>query len=89
MRSAVLPISLIILIFSALIHPQAAAQSSSNMEKGSPQRWMSHQMLQPPPGDLEKSNISKDMIEEIRRLYLEAEKEIQGKSRSRTHQQEP
>ncbi|MCX5872908.1 MAG: hypothetical protein NTY51_06700 [Deltaproteobacteria bacterium] len=89
MRLAALPILLIIPIFSALTIPQAMAQSASNMEKDAPQRWVSHQMFQPPPRDSERSKISENTIEEIRRLYLEAEKEIQARNQSKTHQREP
>ena len=89
MRIAALPILLIILLFSALPHPQALAQSASNRENDPSQRWVSHQMFQPPPPDSERSKISENTIEEIRRLYLEAEKEIQAKNHSKTHQQKP
>ncbi|MEI6135476.1 MAG: hypothetical protein WCP72_10920 [Desulfomonile sp.] len=89
MRIAALPILLIILLFSALPHPQALAQSASNRENDPSQRWVSHQMFQPPPSDSERSKISENTIEEIKRLYLEAEKEIQARNQSRTHQQEP
>lgn len=89
MRIAALPILFITLFFLALTHPQAMAQSASNRENDPSQRWVSHQMFQPPPPDTERSKLSETTIEEIKRLYLEAEKEIQGKSRSRTHQQEP
>ncbi len=89
MRIAALPILLIILLFSALPHPQALAQSASNRENDPSQRWVSHQMFQPPPSDSERSKISENTIEEIKRLYLEAEKEIQTRNQSRTHQQEP
>ena len=89
MRIAALPILLIILLFSALPHPQALAQSASNRENDPSQRWVSHQMFQPPPSDSERSKISENTIEEIKRLYLEAEKEIQARNQSRTRQQEP
>jgi hypothetical protein len=89
MRIAALPILLIALFFLALTHPQATAQSTSNTEKDAPQRWMSHQMFQPPPGDSEKNKLSDKTIEEIRRLYLEAEKEAQARNQSGTHQQQP
>ena len=90
MRIAALPILLIIILFSALTHPQSMAQSASNMEKDPPQRWMSHQMFQPPPSDTERSKLSENTIEEIKRLYLEAEKEIQARNdQSKTHQQKP
>ena len=85
MRITALPILFITLFFLALTHPQSMAQSASNMEKDPPQRWMSHQMFQPPPPDSERSKISENTIEEIKRLYLEAEKEIQAKN----HQQKP
>ena len=89
MRIAALPILLIRLLFSALPHTQALAQSASNRENDPSQRWVSHQMFQPPPSDSERSKISENTIEEIKRLYLEAEKEIQARNQSRTHQQEP
>ena len=89
MRIAALPILLIIILFSALTHPQSMAQSASNRENDPSQRWVSHQMFQPPPSDSERSKISENTIEEIKRLYLEAEKEIQARNQSRTHQQKP
>jgi hypothetical protein len=46
-------------------------------------------MFQPPPPDTERSKLSENTIEEIKRLYLEAEKEIQARNQSRTHQQKP
>ncbi len=87
MRIAALLILFIALFFSALTHPQAIAQSTSNMEKDAPQRWMSHQMFQPPPDDSEKAKLSDKAVEEIRQLYLEAEREIQARNQSGTHQQ--
>ena len=89
MRIAALPILFITLFFLALTHPQAMAQSASNRENDPSQRWVSHQMFQPPPPDSERSKLSENTIEEIKRLYLEAEKEIQARNQSRTHQQEP
>lgn len=89
MRIAALPILFITLFFLALTHPQAMAQSASNRENDPSQRWVSHQMFQPPPPDTERSKLSETTIEEIKRLYLEAEKEIQAKNHSKTHQQEP
>ncbi|MFH0958965.1 MAG: hypothetical protein V1897_09715 [Pseudomonadota bacterium] len=88
MRIAALPILLIIILVSALPLSRAIAQSASNAEKDSSQRWLSHQMFQPPPRDSDRSRISESTIEEIRRLYLEAEKEIQARNQSKTHQQE-
>ena len=85
MRIAALPILFITLFFLALTHPQAMAQSASNRENDPSQRWVSHQMFQPPPPDTERSKLSETTIEEIKRLYLEAEKEIQAKN----HQQKP
>ena len=87
MRIAALPILFITLLFLALTHPQAMAQSASNRENDPSQRWVSHQMFQPPPPDTERSKLSETTIEEIKRLYLEAEKEIQAKNHSKTHQQ--
>jgi hypothetical protein len=87
MRIAALPILFITLFFLALTHPQAMAQSASNRENDPSQRWVSHQMFQPPPSDTERSKLSENTIEEIKRLYLEAEKEIQAKNHSKTHQQ--
>jgi hypothetical protein len=87
MRIAALPILFITLFFLALTHPQAMAQSASNRENDPSQRWVSHQMFQPPPPDTERSKLSETTIEEIKRLYLEAEKEIQAKNHSKTHQQ--
>lgn len=89
MRLTALPILLIIATCSALTNTQAMAQSASNIEKDTPQRWVSHQMFQPPPRDSERSKISENTIEEIRRLYLEAEKEILAKTPSKNHQQQP
>ena len=89
MRITALPILFITLFFLALTHPQAMAQAASNRENDPSQRWVSHQMFQPPPSDTERSKLSENTIEEIKRLYLEAEKEIQARNQSRTHQQEP
>ncbi len=89
MRIAALPILLILILFSALTHSQALAQPASNRENDPSQRWVSHQMFQPPPPDTERSKLSENTIEEIKRLYLEAEKEIQARNHSRTHQQKP
>jgi hypothetical protein len=90
MRIAALPILLIIILFSALTHSQTLAQPASNRENDPSQRWVSHQMFQPPPSDTERSKLSENTIEEIKRLYLEAEKEIQARNdQSKTHQQKP
>lgn len=53
----------------------ASAQSSADGKNQPDDRWVSHQMHQPPPDVIEKNKLSKDRLDEIRQLYLQAKKE--------------
>ncbi len=68
-------ISLILVLMFIFTVPKISAQTASGPKRPDDQRWISHQMFQPPPNDAEKQKISEKVIEEIKRLYIEAEKE--------------
>ncbi|MGC8658298.1 MAG: hypothetical protein ACP5U1_04420 [Desulfomonilaceae bacterium] len=70
-----LSILLTFALTSILAAPIASAQATGNSKKSDNQQWLSHQMFQPAPNDDEKQTISEKVIQEIRQLYLEAEKE--------------
>jgi hypothetical protein len=56
------------------------AQTATKDGKGSSTQWLSHQMNQPPPDQVKKPQLSDDIIEEIRQLYLQAKKELDEKA---------
>lgn len=68
---------------------RVAAQTASNPQKSDNKQWLSHQMFQPQPRDAEKLNNSDKVIEEIKRLYMEAEKDVQAKNLAETKSQKP
>ena len=68
---------------------RVAAQTASNPQKSDNKQWLSHQMFQPQPRDSEKLNNSDKVVEEIKRLYMEAEKDAQAKNFSETTPQKP
>jgi len=43
-------------------------------------QWLSHQMNQPPPADNPKYSISRERVDEIVQLYLQAKKEAEAKA---------
>ena len=57
----------------------AKAQVVQPKDSRSPDQWVSHQMNQPPPGAGDKRGISKDRLDEIEQLYLQAKKELDAK----------
>jgi len=55
------------------------AQTAEKGRSGQVDQWVSHQMNQPLPDDGKKFKLSQDIIDEIRRLYLQAKKEQEAK----------
>ncbi len=66
---------------SAALQP-VHAQTRPQTSRTNPELWRSHQMNQPAAGASEKNDLSNDRIEEIRQLYLEAQRELESKSDS-------
>ncbi len=58
-------------------HAQASPPQDNSAPSG---QWLSHQMNQPPPDQARKLVLSEEVIEEIRRLYLQAKKELDDKA---------
>jgi hypothetical protein len=57
----------------------ASAQTTSQNPPAKSDQWQSHQMNQPPPGADGRHPLSKDRLDEIRQLYLQAKQELQKK----------
>jgi hypothetical protein len=57
------------------------AQNAQNPQQGSGDQWVSHQMNQPPPNP-EKFMMSRETVDEITQLYLDAKKEKETKAPS-------
>jgi len=57
------------------------AQPAPRNTRGLSDPGQSHQMNQPRPETAKRVKFSKDLIEEIRRLYLQAKKELETKNR--------
>ncbi len=90
MRLKVFPVlSLIVLALFATGLKGGAQNTPSNSERSTSQQWLSHQMFQPPPRDSDKQKNSEKVVEEIKRLYMDAEKEIEAKNPPKTKQQKP
>ncbi len=83
------PILLILGLALLATEPRVAAQTVSNPQKSDNKQWLSHQMFQPQPRDAEKLNNSDKVVEEIKRLYMEAEKDVQAKNLTETKSQKP
>lgn len=79
MKLVTLPIFIVITLLSAQCNIASAQTTSQNPPTGSDQ-WQSHQMNQPPPGNSDRYTASKDRLEEIRRLYLQAKQELEKKA---------
>jgi hypothetical protein len=76
----VLPLICLVAIVFALSISTAQAQAVQAPDTGSSDQWISHQMNQPPPGAGDKYHISKDRLNEIQQLYLQAKKEKDAKA---------
>jgi hypothetical protein len=55
------------------------SQNAQNPQQGAGDQWVSHQMNQPPPNP-EKFMMSKETVDEIKQLYLDAKKEVETKA---------
>ncbi|MGB6065441.1 MAG: hypothetical protein WBG50_11565 [Desulfomonilaceae bacterium] len=67
---AAVPIWLVSAVYAQTTLPHNAPSSN---------QWVSHQLNQPPP-NASKNNISRDRLNEIEQLYLQAKKESDGKA---------
>lgn len=75
------PVCFIILLTLTLVTSQTIfAQSRPQTSTTNPDQWRSHQMNQPVPAASEKNDLSNDRLEEIRQLYMEAQKELESRS---------
>jgi hypothetical protein len=80
----------IIIAAAAFIIPSLSMAGGSdafgvvNKKRQDPKRWMSHQMNQPPPDSGKRYKISQERLEEIRQMFLEAEKDLKKKSANTT-----
>lgn len=70
------------LVGFSLLGGPAIAQSPADGKNQTGDRWVSHQMHQPPPDVVEKNKLSKDRVDEIRQLYLQAKKEQEEASKA-------
>jgi hypothetical protein len=68
------------IIFLAAQCNSASAQVTSQNPPTTSDQWQSHQMNQPPPDNSDKYSASKDRLEEIRQLYLQAKQELEKKA---------
>jgi len=71
-------LTLVILLFAQWT--PVSAQVTSQNPPASSDQWLSHQMNQPPPGNSDKYSASKDRLNEIRQLYLQAKQEQEKKA---------
>lgn len=61
----------------------AIAQSGASKRASAPQRGMSHQINQPAPESDSRRKLSESRIEEIKKLYLDAKKELESKNKGK------
>ncbi len=73
---------LILLVLGPFAFQPVHAQSGPQTSRTNPEQWRSHQMNQPAPTASEKNDLSSERIEEIRQLYMEAQREMESKSDS-------
>lgn len=82
MKSLLTFLCSLVLVFVCFSEPPAKAQSGSDAKNRTGNQWVSHQMNQPPPDVIEKNKLSKDRLEEIRRLYLQAKQEQEEENKT-------
>lgn len=83
MQSASIAIA-VVAVTLCLTVSQVLAQSGAPGGSDNPDRWVSHQMSQPPP-DLGKDRTpSPDRVDDIRKLYELAKKEAEAKVKRQT-----
>ena len=75
------PVCFIILLTLSLITSQTViAQSLPQTTRTNPDQWRSHQMNQPAPAASENNDLSNERLEEIKQLYIEAQKELESRT---------
>ncbi|MCA1960388.1 MAG: hypothetical protein LDL33_06295 [Desulfomonile sp.] len=84
--------SMLGIIFLVLFTVSAAdspvfAQAAPADSRPLPNQWLSHQMNQPPPDPPKRTILSDEIIEEIRQLYLQAQKELEQKTATQKNTQ--
>ncbi|MEJ2716095.1 MAG: hypothetical protein P8182_02995 [Deltaproteobacteria bacterium] len=79
MKSLLCAVCGLLIICLCPVNQLGHAQAPSKRQSGSPDQWASHQMNQPSPGSLKKAKLSRQRIDEIRQLYLEAKREFEAK----------
>jgi len=77
---AMLAIAFLILVALNAAESPVYAQAAPADSRPQPNQWLSHQMNQPPPEPARRTSLSDDIIEEIRQLYLQAQKELEQKT---------
>ena len=70
----------LLMISFSLAAPAVHAQTVPQSRQNSSNQWASHQMNQPPPDAGKKSELSEEIVEEIRQLYLRAKQETDAKT---------
>jgi hypothetical protein len=83
MRGILVLLFLIIGACAACLTTSANAQNAGQSGKSGADQWVSHQMNQPPPDTRDKYAISQDRIDEIKQLYIQAQKELEEKQRTK------
>ena len=79
MKSAYKLIAGSVIWVSLLVFNPSEAQQTPAVSKKVTDQWMSHQMNQPPPAPSKKYRMSQELVNEIKELYLEAEKQFGNK----------
>jgi hypothetical protein len=81
MRSALFSVFVGALLCLAFTPDRARAQTApATNPPPADSQWLSHQMNQPPPADNPKYSISRELVDEIVQLYLQAKKEAEAKA---------
>lgn len=71
----------LLLICVCAIDAPGFGQPTARNTRGRSDPGQSHQMNQPRPETAKRVKFSKELIQEIRRLYLQAKKELETKNR--------
>lgn len=80
MRTSNCVVFVLFIIAFLLAAPIVYSQTAPQGRQDSSNQWVSHQMNQPPPDRGKKYELSEDIVEEIRQLYLRAKQEIEVKT---------
>ncbi len=78
MKAEIIALFALVTLISFASQP-VHSQMDTQRARTNPEQWHSHQMNQPAPSASERDDLSNDRLDEIRQLYVEAQRELEKK----------